>query len=122
MSEVKEAVVREPMIHINWPENQQAMGDAELHGRHGPLLARVSGTVWVGCLHLPVFGEPAVGVAPWQSSVHVVSLVGMELPGIWLFSLLRQQRRAREWSPQLTVFVLLMISLTAFVCTKPVRA
>jgi hypothetical protein len=122
MSEVKEAVVREPMIHINWPEI----------GRRWEMLSFmvVTGLYWLAVLGLcgsAIYICLYAVNLPWvehrgQSSVHVISLVGLELAGISLLSLVRRQRRAREWSPLLTVFVLLMISLTAFVSTKPMGA
>jgi hypothetical protein len=112
---------KEPILFVNWQEIRRRSS--------GFRFALVAGLYYSAILalileafHIAIYAGnlPATG-AP-RNRIHVASLVGLELAAVWFLTLIRKQRRAGEWSPLLTLFVLSMVSYIAFRCTEPVAA
>ena len=114
MSEIKE-----PIVFINWQEIRRRSS------RLGFVL--VAGLFYLALLalileafHIAIYSANLPGVRRgYWNWIHVGSLVGLELGAFWFLTLVRKQRHAGEWSPLLTLFVLLMMSYTMFRFTEP---
>jgi hypothetical protein len=107
---------REPIVFINWQEVRRRSSRLRF--------ALVAGLYYLAILalifeafHIAVYAtnQPA---SHWNR-IHVASLVGLELAAIWFLTLIRKQRRAGEWSPLLTLFVLSMMSYMTYRCSEP---
>jgi hypothetical protein len=114
MSEIKE-----PMVFINWREIRRRWS------KLGWVL--VTGLYYLAILalileafHIATYAAnlPAAGRGH-LNRIHVASLVGLEAAAVWFLTLIRKQRRAGEWSPLLTLFVLCMVSYIAFRSSEP---
>jgi hypothetical protein len=105
--------VNEPVVFVNW---QEVGRRCERLGMS--VIAALYALAVVG-LALTAFAIVAYGLLlPWAkhpvwSGTRLLTLAVLEAAGIWFLSLVRQQRRTREWSPILAVFALLMVSLTS---------
>ncbi len=107
---------KEPIVFINWQEVRRRSSRLRF--------VLVAGLYYLAILALLLeafriavyaTNQPA---GPWNR-IHVASLVGLELAAIWFLTLIRKQRRAGEWSPLLTLFVLSMVSYMAYRSSEP---
>jgi len=108
---------KEPIVFINWQEIRKRSS------RLGWVL--VAGLFYLAILalifeafHIAIYAVKLPAASSW-TRIHVVSLVGLELAAVWFLTLIRRQRRAGEWSPLLTLFVLSMVSYLAFRSSEP---
>jgi len=110
--------VNEPVLFVNW---QEVGRRCERLGMS--VIAALYALAIVG-LALTAFAIVSYGfLLPWAthplwSGSRLLTLGVLEAAGIWFLSLVRQQRRTREWSPILTVFALFMVSLTSLLLNE----
>lgn len=110
--------VNEPVVFVNWQEVGRRCERLGLS-----VIAALYALAIIG-LALTAFAIVSYGLLlPWSkhpvwSGTRLLTLVVLEAAGIWFLSLVRQQRRTREWSPILTVFALFMVSLTSLLLNE----
>ena len=110
--------VNEPVVFVNW---QEVGRRCERLGMS--VIAALYALAIVG-LALTAFAIVSYGLLlPWAkhpvwSGTRLLTLAVLEAAGVWFLSLVRQQRRTREWSPILTVFALFMMSLTSLLLNE----
>ena len=110
--------VNEPVVFVNW---QEVGRRCERLGMS--VIAALYALAIIG-LALTAFAIVSYGLLlPWSkhpvwSGTRLLTLVVLEAAGIWFLSLVRQQRRTREWSPILTVLALFMASLTSLLLNE----
>ena len=107
---------KEPIVFINWQEVRRRSSRLRFVLVAGLYYLAILALIFEA-FHIAVYAthQPA---DHWNR-IHVASLVGLELAAIWFLTLVRKQRRAGEWSPLLTLFVLSMVSYIAFRCSEP---
>ena len=105
-----------PIVFINWQEVRRRSSRLRFVLVAGLYFLAILALIFEA-FHIAVYAtnQPA---GHWNRT-HVPSLVGLELAAIWFLTLVRKQRRAEEWSPLLTLFVLSMVSYIAFRCSEP---
>jgi hypothetical protein len=110
--------VNEPVVFVNW---QEVGRRCERLGMS--VITALYALAIVG-LALTAFAIVSYGLLlPWAkhpvwSGTRLLTLAVLEAAGVWFLSLVRQQRRTREWSPILTVFALFMMSLTSLLLNE----
>ena len=110
--------VNEPVVFVN---RQEVGRRCERLGMS--VIAALYALAIVG-LALTAFAIVSYGLLlPWAkhpvwSGTRLLTLAVLEAAGVWFLSLVRQQRRRREWSPILTVFALFMVSLTSLLLNE----
>ena len=110
--------VNEPVVFVNWQEVGRRCE------RLGLLVITALYALAIIGLALTACAIVSYGfLLPWAnhplwSGTRLLTLGVLEAAGIWFVSLVRQQRRTREWSPILTVFALFMVSLTSLLLNE----
>jgi len=108
---------KEPIVFINWQEVRRRSWKLRFLVVAGFYYLAILALI-LEAFHIAVYATNLPAAGHWNR-IHVASLVGLELAAIWFLTLIRKQRRAGEWSPLLTLFVLSMVLYIAFRSTDP---
>lgn len=112
---------KEPIVFVNWQEIRRRTSRFRFVLVAGLYYSAILALILKAFQIVIYAANLSVADAP-RNRIHVASLVGLELAAVWFLTLIRKQRRAGEWSPLLTLFVLSMVSYIAFRSTEPVAA
>jgi len=107
---------KEPIVFINWQEIRRRSSRLRWVLVVGLYYLAILALIFEA-FHIAIYAVK-LPASSW-ARIHVVSLVGLELAAVWFLTLIRRQRRAGEWSPLLTLFVLSMVSYLAFRSSEP---
>jgi hypothetical protein len=108
---------KEPMVFINWQEIRRRSSRLRLVLAAGLYYLAIPALIFEA-FRIAIYAASLPAASSW-SRIHMASLVGLELAALWFLTLIRKQRRAGEWSPLLTLFVLSMVSYIAFRSSEP---
>ena len=108
---------KEPIVFINWQEIRRRSSRLRWVLVAGLFYLAILAVIFEA-FHIAIYAVKLPAASSW-TRIHVASLVGLELAAVWFLTLIRKQRRAGEWSPLLTLFVLSMVSYLAFRSSEP---